>query len=64
MVKNQPAKQKKNQPAMWEAWVPSLDQADLLEEGIATYSNIAWRIAWTEEPGRLKSKGSQRVGHN
>ena len=54
----------KNQPAMWEAWVPSLDQEDL-EEGMATYSSIlAWRIPWTEEPGRLQSMGSQRVGHD
>ena len=35
---------------------------DLLEEGIATQSSIlAWRIPWTEEPGRLQSMGSQRV---
>ena len=36
-----------------------------LEEGMATHSNIlAWRIPWTEEPGRLQSIGSQRVGHD
>ena len=35
---------------------------DPLEEGIATHSSIfAWRIPWTEEPGRLRSKGLQRV---
>jgi len=35
-----------------------------LEKGMATHSNIlAWRIPWTEEPGRLQSMGSQRVGH-
>ena len=35
-----------------ETWVPSLDQEDPLEEGIATHSSIlAWRIPWTEEPG-------------
>ena len=37
---------------------------DPLEEGMATYSGIlAWKIPWTEEPGRLQSIGSQRVGH-
>ena len=36
-----------------------------LEQGMATHSSIlAWRIPWTEEPGRLQSMGSQRVGHN
>ena len=36
-----------------------------LEEGMAAHSSIlAWRIPWTEEPGRLVSIGSQRVGHN
>ena len=38
---------------------------DPLEEGMATHSSIlAWRIPWTEEPGRLRSMGSQRVRHN
>ena len=38
---------------------------DPLEEGMATYSSIlAWRIPWTEEPGRLPSMGLQSVGHN
>ena len=37
---------------------------DPLEKGMATNSSIlAWRIPWTEEPGRLQSMGSQRVGH-
>ena len=46
-------------------WVPSLAQEDPLEEGMATHSSVlAWRIPWTEEPGRLLSKGSQRVGHD
>ena len=55
----------KNLPAMQETWVQSLSQEDLLEKGMATYSSIlAWRIPWTEEPGRLLSFGSQRVGHN
>ena len=50
---------------MWETWVRSLGWEDPLEEGIATHSSIlAWRISWTEEPGRLQSMGSQRVGHN
>ena len=38
---------------------------DLLEKEMATHSSIlAWKIPWTEEPGRLQSKGSQRVGHD
>ena len=38
---------------------------DPLEEGIATHSsNLAWRIPWTEQPGRLQSMGSQRIGHD
>ena len=44
----------KNPPAMWETWVQSLGWEDPLEEGMATHSSIlAWRIPWTEEPGRL-----------
>jgi len=55
----------KNLPAMKETWVPSLSQEDSLEKGMATHSSIlAWWIPWTEEPGRLQSMGSQRVGHN
>ena len=50
---------------MWETRVPSLGQKDPLEEGMATHSYIlTWRIPWTEEPGRLQSMGSQRVGPN
>ena len=42
-----------------------LGQEDPLEEGIASHSSIpAWRIPWTEEPGRLQSMGSQTVGHD
>ena len=52
----------KNPPAMQEMPVQSLGQEDLLEEVTATYSSIAWRIPWTEEPGRLQSTGSHRVG--
>ena len=45
--------------------VLSLDKEDPVEEQMTTYSSIlAWRIPWTEEPGRLQSIGSQRVGHN
>ena len=50
----------KNLPAMQETWVQSLGQEDPLEKGMATHSNIlAWRIPWTEEPGRLQSIGLQ-----
>ena len=43
---------------MQEIRVQSLDQEDLLEEGMATYSSIlAWRIPWTEETGGLQSMG-------
>ena len=52
-------------PAMQETWVQSLGQEDSLEKEMATHSSIlAWRIQWTEEPGRLQSMGSQRVGHD
>ena len=55
----------KNLSAMWETQVQSLGQEDPLEKGMATHSSIlAWRIPWTEEPGGLQSKGSQRVGHD
>ena len=55
----------KNPPAMQEAQVQSLGREDPLEKGMATHSSIlAWKIPWTEEPGRLQSMGSQSVGHN
>ena len=55
----------KNLPAMWETWVQFLGQEDPLEKGKATRSSIpAWRIPWTEEPGRLQSMGLQRVGRD
>ena len=58
----------KNPPAMQETqetWVGSLGQEDPLEEEMTAHSSIlAWRIPWTEEPGRLQSMGSQRVGHD
>ena len=48
----------KNLSAMQETWVRSLDQEDDLEEEMATHSSIlAWRIPWTEKPGRLQSMG-------
>ena len=54
-----------NLPAMQETWVLSLGWEDPLEEGMAIHSSIlAWRILWTEEPGRLQSMGSHRVRHN
>ena len=50
----------KNPPAMQEIQIRSLDQEDPLEKEMATRSSIlAWRIPWTEEPGRLQSVGSQ-----
>ena len=43
----------------------SLDREDPLEEEMATHSSLlAWRIPWMEEPDRLQSKGSLRVGHD
>ena len=55
----------KDLPAMQETWVLSLDWEDPLEEGIATHSSIlAWRILWTEEPGRLYSWGHKESRHN
>ena len=48
-----------------ETLVQSLGQEDPLEKELATHSSIlAWRILWTEEPGRLQFKGSQRVRHD
>ena len=50
---------------MQETQVQSLGGEDALEKGMATHASIlAWRIPWTEEPGRLQSMGSQRVGHD
>ena len=48
-----------------EMQVWSMGGEDPLEEEMATHSSIlAWKIPWTEEPGGLQSKGSQRVGHD
>ena len=50
---------------MQETGVQSLDWEDPLKKRMAPHSSIlAWRILWTEEPGRLQSMGSQRVRHN
>ena len=55
----------KHRPTSRETWVRSLGQEDLLEKEMATHSTtLAWKILWTEEPGRLPSMGSQRVGHD
>ena len=55
----------KNPRAMLETWVPSLGQEDPLEEGMGTHSSIlAWRIPWTEEPGRLQSMVQSSVSHD
>ena len=46
-------------------WVRFLGQEDPLEKEMATHSSIlAWEIPWAEEPGRLQSTGSQKVGHD
>ena len=55
----------KHLPAMRETWVQSLGQEDPLEKEMATHcSTLAWKITWMDEPGRLQSMGSQRVGHD
>ena len=55
----------KNVPAVQENQVQSLGQEDPLEKKMATHSSIlAWKIPWTEEPGKLQSMGLQRVAHD
>ena len=55
----------KHLPAMRETLVRSLSQEDPLEKEMATHSStLAWNLPWTEDPGRLQSTGSQRVGHD
>ena len=55
----------KSLSAMQETWVQSLGWEDPLEKEMAAHSStLAWEIPWTEEPDRLQSMGSQRVGHN
>ena len=52
-------------PIMRETWVRSLGQEDPVEKEMATQSStLAWKIPGMEEPGRLQSMGSQRVGHD
>ena len=54
----------KHLSAMQETRVRSLGWEDLLEKEMATHSStLAWKIPWTEEPGRLQSTGPQRVRH-
>ena len=55
----------KRLPTMRETRVQPLGREDLLEKEMATQSSIlAWKIPWTEEPGRLHSMGLPRVGHD
>ena len=55
----------KRLPAMRETWLQSLGWEDPLEKEMVTPSStLAWKIPWTEEPGRIQSMGSQRVGHD
>ena len=55
----------KHLSTMRETWVRALGWEDPLEREMAIHSStIAWKIPWTEEPGRLQSMGSQRVGHD
>ena len=55
----------KKTPAIQEMWVQFLGWEDPLEEGMATHSSIhAWKVPWTEKPGRLQSSGSQTAGHD
>ena len=59
------AQRVKRLPARRETQIQSLGREEPLEKEMATHSSIlAWRISWTEEPGRLQSMGSLRVGHN
>ena len=52
-------------PAKWETQVRSPGGEDPLEKEMATYSStLAWKIPWTEEPCKLQSMGSRRVGHD
>ena len=55
----------KNLPSIQETWVQSLGWEDPLEKGMTIhYSILVYRISWKEEPGRLQSMESQRVGHD
>ena len=55
----------KRLPEMPETRLRSLGWVDPLEKAVATHSStLAWKIPWTEDPGRLRSMGSQRVGND
>ena len=55
----------KHLSTMWETQIRFLGWEDPLEKEVVIHSStIAWKIPWTEEPGRLQSMGSQRVGHD
>ena len=55
----------KHLPTMWETQVQSLGGEDTLEKEMATHSStLAWKIPWMEEPGRLQSIESKKVGHD
>ena len=55
----------KNLPAVQETWAQSLGQENPLEKGMAThFSILAWEIQWKEQPGRVQSMGSQKIGHD
>ena len=55
----------KHLPAIQETWFPSTGREDPLEKEMATHSNtFAWKMPWTEEPGRLHSMRLQRVLHD
>ena len=59
------AQRLKRLPAMQETWVRSLGGEDLLVKEMAAHSStLAWKIPWVEEPDRLQSMKSQRVGHD
>ena len=58
------AKMVKCLPAMWETWVRSLGWKDPLEKEMYHSSTRAWKIPWTEDPGRIQSMRSKRVRHD
>ena len=59
------AQRVKRLPTVRETWVQSLGQEDPLEKEMAPHSStLAWKIPWTEKPGRLPSMVSQIVGHD
>ena len=59
------AQRVKRLPTMWEIWVQSRGRKDPLKKAMATHSStLAWKIPWTEKPGRLQLMGSQIVRHD